>query len=73
MQHEPYIDLDEMPKVLKEKDGKSLSNLITPIVKKTWDIPIESQNIFHQTQVEIDDQMTKVKIESYLTSLLERG
>jgi hypothetical protein len=57
----------------KEKDSKSLSNVITPVVKKTWENPIDSQNIFHQTQVEIDDQMTKVKIDSYLTSLLERG
>ena len=47
LQNEPYIDLEEMPKVLKEKDGKSLSNVISPVVKKTWENPIDSQNIFH--------------------------
>ena len=42
-------------KILLEKDGKSLKNIISPVVKKTYDKPIENQQIFHQTQVEVDE------------------
>ncbi len=42
LEYEPYIDLDEMPKVLKDKDSKSLTNVISPVVKKSWENPIDS-------------------------------
>lgn len=42
LEYEPYIDLDEMPKVLKDKDSKGLTNVISPVVKKSWENPIDS-------------------------------
>ena len=42
LEHEPFIDIDEMPKVLKDKDSKSLANVISPVVKKSWENPIDS-------------------------------
>ncbi len=51
------VEEEEMKplKILLEKDGKSLKNIISPVVKKTYDKPIENQQIFHQTQVEVDE------------------
>lgn len=41
--------------VLHNKDGKSLSNLVSPIVKLGYEKPIDSQQIFHQTQLDLDE------------------
>ena len=66
-----FMDEDPMHRVIHDKDGKLLSNVISPVVKKGFEHPIDSQNIFHQTQFEHDEQMNKVKIDTYLNSLLE--
>jgi hypothetical protein len=44
---------------------------MSPVIKQTFDNPIDGQNIFHQTEVEQDELMNKVKIDTYLTSVLE--
>jgi hypothetical protein len=40
-------DGDEPLRVMQEKDNKMISNVISPVVKKGFEQPIDSQNIFH--------------------------
>jgi hypothetical protein len=42
-----FTDQDPMHRVIHDKDGKLLSNVISPVVKKGFEQPIDSQNIFH--------------------------
>ncbi len=42
-----FSDEDPLHKVIHDKDGKQLSNVISPVVKQGWEKPIDSQNIFH--------------------------
>lgn len=65
------MDETDALRVIQDKDNKLLNNVMSPVVKKGFEQPIDSQNIFHQTQFEPDEQMNKVKIDTYLNSLLE--
>ena len=40
-------DGDEPLRVMQEKDNKMISNVISPVVKKGFEQPIDSLNIFH--------------------------
>jgi CII-binding regulator of phage lambda lysogenization HflD len=42
-----FNDEDPMHRVIHDKDAKLLSNVISPVVKKGFEQPIDSQNIFH--------------------------
>lgn len=64
-------DDDKRHHILRKKDGKSLSNAVSPVTKKTYERPIDSQQIFHQTEIDIEDHSNKVKIDSFLVSILE--
>lgn len=57
--------------ILQEKDGKSMARVLSPVIKTTYETPIDSGNIFHQTQIEVDDQTNKVRIDSFLATLFE--
>ena len=39
----------EKIKILKDKDGKSMASAVSPVIKKTYEKPINSQDIFHKT------------------------
>lgn len=57
---------------IKEKDSKSLANLISPVIKQTFANSIVGDQIFHQTQVDINKDLNKVKIESFLATLFQQ-
>ncbi len=48
MNQEPKEEVEKI-KILKDKDGKSMASVVSPVIKKTYEKPINSQDIFHKT------------------------
>jgi hypothetical protein len=63
---------EPVPMVLKEKDTKSMNGLVNLVFKRNYERPIDSQNVFHQMQVDLDSNDQKLKFDTYLTQLLEQ-
>lgn len=41
------MDETDALRVIQDKDNKLLNNVMSPVVKKGFEQPIDSQNIFH--------------------------
>ena len=69
---ELVYDDEQQPQVLLNTDRKTLSNTINPVVQGAYEKPINSQQIFHQTQVDMEEQQVeKVKLETFLNGVLQ--